>query len=156
MTFNRRLFNSATFIALVVMLAAAGRAAMADSHPRGNQLTAVAAQGVNLDNLRSSLRETDAIGVVTKLSLKHQLDCLIDSFGDYHKGQGNQTLTSLRQQFAELLDATLSELRDNDQQLYWKLGNARGQLWLILSDPVRFEAAVGSMKKTQTAMRRGS
>lgn len=153
MTFSRYLLNLAALTMLVVLADAAQSAATADSHPRGYQNTPVAAQNVNLDNLRSSLRETDAIGFMTKLSLKHQLDSLLDSFGDYHKRQGDQTLPALHQQFAELLDSTLSELRGKDTQLYWKLRNAQEQLWQILSDPGTFKAAVSSAKKNQTAMR---
>jgi hypothetical protein len=114
--FSPRTPSLAALIVLALALVAFERPATADSHSGPYQIAA--AENVNLDSLRSSLRETDAIGFVTKLSLKHQLDSLLESFGDYHRGQGDQTLPSLHQQFAELLDSTLSVLRDEDPQLY--------------------------------------
>jgi hypothetical protein len=151
MKFGRGLLDLAALVMLAGVLIVFEHPATADSHSGPYQIAAV--ENVNLDSLRSSLRETDAIGFVTKLSLKHQLDTLLENFVDYHRGQGDQTLPSLHQQFGELLDSTLSELRDKDPQLYRKLGNARGQLWLILRDPVRFQAAVSSAAKSQATLR---
>jgi hypothetical protein len=131
-----------------------GGEAIADPQSAPVEVQPAAFEKVNLEGLRSSLRETDAIGFATKLSLKHELDSLLESFGAYHDGRGDQTLLSLRERFSTLLASTLSLLREDDPQLFRGLWNARGHLWLIVSDPMRFKAAVSQKQKEQVAIRR--
>lgn len=146
--------NLAALSIVASLLIAFGGAAIAEPQPVRVKVPPGAVEKVNLDGLRSNLRETDAIGFATKLSLKHELDSLLDSFADYHKGRGDETLLTLRDRFAALLVSTLSLLRDDDPQLFRKLWDAQGHLWLIVSDPVRFEAAVGQKNNAQLAQRR--
>lgn len=138
------------FSVLALLLVVFDRQATAASRPGPYEIVPAA---VNLDSLRASLRETDAIGFTTKLSLRYDLDSLLESFDDYHKGRGVETLPSLHQKFAELLASTLSLLRQDDPQLFRKLRDAQEQLWLIVSDPVKFQAAVSAAKKNRTTVR---
>ena len=146
--------NRAVLSVLVMLLVVFQHEALAEPQPGFAAVSPIASEQVNLEGLRSGLRQTDAIGFTTKLSLKRKLDSLIGDFGDYHKGQGDLTLTSLREEFAELLASTLSLLREDDPQLFNKLWDAQGHLWLTVSDPVRFHAAVSNKKKVQIVLRR--
>jgi hypothetical protein len=152
MKLNQNKLNVATLSVLASLLVVFSGEAIADPQSAPFEVPPAAFENVNLDGLRSSLRETDAIGFTTKLSLKHNLDSLLDSFGDYHDGRGDQTLLSLRERFSKLLASTLSSLREADPQLFTKLRNARGDLWLIVSDPMRFKAAVSQKNKEQVAV----
>ena len=144
----------AALFALVCVFVVSQRASHADSMTSSFETTSVSVKEISLDGLRSSLRETDAIGFTTKLSLKHDLDSLLDSFDDYHQGRGEESLPSLRERFATLLTATLALLKDDDPKLFQRLWDAQGHLWLIVSDPVRFQAAVNAEKGNRVAFQR--
>ena len=92
---------------LASLLVVFGGEAIAQPQSSPREVPLVAVEEVNLEDLRSSLRETDAIGFTTKLSLKRELDSLLESFVDYHDGRGDQTLLSLREKFNELLASSL-------------------------------------------------
>ena len=139
---------------LAVLLVAPGREAVADSQFDAYGPTPIAHEEVNLEGLRSSLPETDAIGFTTKLSLKHDLDSLLDSFYEYRQGKGEESLPTLRERFADLLSSTLALLKDDDPKLFRKLLDAQGHLWLTISDPVRFHAAVNDEKNSRVAFQR--
>ena len=146
--------NFAALSMLASLLVVVGGQAIADPQSAPVEVQPVAFEKVNLEGLRSSLRETNAIGFTTKLSLRRELDLLLESFGDYHDGRGDQTLLSLRERFSTLLASTLSLLREDDPKLFRKLEAARDDLWLIVSAPEKFEAAVSQKRKEHVAMRR--
>jgi hypothetical protein len=154
MTPIRQSLLLASVSVLVLSLSALHREARSETAAPPSFLAAAAPESVNLDGLRSSLRETDAIGFTTKLSLKHRLDSLLDSFAAYHEGRGDATLAELRERFADLLASTMSLLQEDDPQLFKKLWNAQGQLWLLVSDPEKFQAAVHLEDGGRAASRR--
>jgi hypothetical protein len=154
MRLSQNKLNLAALSMLASLLVVFGGQAIADPQSAPVEVQPVAFEKVNLEGLRSSLRETDAIGFTTKLTLNNELDSLLEGFGDYHDGRGDQTLLSLRERFSMLLASTLSLLREDDPQLFGRLWNARGGLWLIVSDPVRFKAAVGQNETKQLAIQR--
>ncbi len=141
----RRIRMSLAFFSMLpAFLVGFHQAAVAEPQPATIEVALSNVEKVDLEGLRASLRETDAIGFMTKLSLKHKFDSLLEHFGSYHTGRSDQTLPSLRDKFAGLLASTLSLLRDDDPQLYRKLWDAQGHLWLIVSDPDEFQAAVSN------------
>jgi hypothetical protein len=152
MRLSQNKLNLAALSMLASLLVVFGGQAIADPQSAPVEVQPVAFEKVNLEGLRSSLRETDAIGFTTKLTLNNELDSLLEGFGDYHDGRGDQTLLSLRERFSKLLASTLSSLREADPQLFTKIRNARGDLWLIVSDPMRFKAAVSQKNKEQVAV----
>ena len=139
---------------LALLLTIIGHKAVADPQSGAFEATSVSVTEINLDGLRSSLRETDAIGFTTKLSLKHDLDTLLESFHEYHQGKSEETLPTLRERFAELLSATLAMLKDDDPKLFRRLWDAQGHLWLTVSDPVQFHAAVTDEKNDRVAFQK--
>ena len=93
---------------------------------------------MDLGSLEQRLRDTKAIGVFTKISLKNQVDDLLDEFRDFHKSQDRSMLTKLRQTYDLLLMKVLSLLQDGDPALARDVSSSREALWNILVDPDKF------------------
>lgn len=97
-----------------------------------------AAAPLDLKSLEARLRQTRAIGVLTKLSLKNQVDDLLVKFRAYHKRQGSATLAELRRNYDLLLLKVLSLLQDSDPPLARDIVKSRAAIWGILEDPGKF------------------
>jgi len=97
-----------------------------------------AAAPLDLKSLEARLRQTKAIGVLTKLSLKNQVDDLLERFRAYHKRQGTATLVDLRRNYDMLLLKVLSLLQDSDPSLARDIVKSRAAIWGILEDPRKF------------------
>jgi outer membrane biosynthesis protein TonB len=91
-----------------------------------------------LNLLETRWRETKAIGVFTKLSLKNQVDDLLDRFRAYHKRQGTATLVELRRNYDMLMLKVLALLQDSDPSLARDIVKSRAAIWSILADPRKF------------------
>ncbi|HEX6635706.1 MAG TPA: hypothetical protein VF038_17200 [Usitatibacter sp.] len=111
----------------------------AQPKPEASAQAKPAAPPLDLDSLERRLKETDAIGVMTKLSLKNQVDDLLDQFRDYYAGRARTTLAQLRRPFDLLLMKVLSLLQDRDPALARAIHDSREALWAILADRARFE-----------------
>lgn len=97
-----------------------------------------AAAPLDLKLLSIRLRETKAIGVLTKLSLKNQVDDLLEKVRAYHRRQGTATLTELRRNYDMLVFKVLSLLQDSDPTLARDIVKSRAAIWDILVDPYKF------------------
>ena len=97
-----------------------------------------AAAPLDFASLGTRLRQTKAIGTLTKLSLKNQVDDLLDKFRAYHKRQGSATLPELRRSYDMLLLKVLSLLQDSDPPLARDIVQSRAAIWGILADPRKF------------------
>jgi hypothetical protein len=93
---------------------------------------------LDLKSLETRLRETNAIGVYTKLTLKNQVDDLLDAFRAYYKGQAKSTLADLRRAYDLLVLKVIALLQDADPPLASAIATSREAIWGILSDPVKF------------------
>jgi hypothetical protein len=93
---------------------------------------------LDLKTLEARLKETDAIGVMTKLSLKNQVDDLVDEFRAFYAGRGKTTLGELRRPYEMLLMKVLTLLQDRDPPLARAVSASRDQIWSILSDREKF------------------
>lgn len=93
---------------------------------------------LDLKSLETRLRQTKAIGVLTKLSLKNQVDDLVNRFRAYHKRQATTTLAELRRSYDMLLLKVLSLLQDSDPALARDIVKSRAAIWGILEDPKKF------------------
>ena len=92
---------------------------------------------MDLPSLEKRLRETKAIGVFTKITLKNQVDDLVNQFRNYHGGRGKTTLAELRQRYDMLLLKLLSLLQDSDTTLARTIVASREAIWSILIDPAK-------------------
>jgi len=95
--------------------------------------------GMDLTLLEKRLKETPAIGVFTKLTLKNQVDDLLTQFKAYYQGRARTTLTQLRQPYDQLILKVLSLLQDSDPPLARHIAESREAIWGILSDPEKFK-----------------
>jgi hypothetical protein len=95
---------------------------------------------LNLDTLKERLKGTNAIGVLTKITLKNQVDDLLDDFRAYYKGKLRTTLADLRRSYDMLVLKVLSLLQDSDPSLAAAIAASRDAIWGILSDPAKFAA----------------
>ena len=93
-----------------------------------------AAPPLDLRTLEQRLKDTDAIGVMTKLSLKNQVDDLVAQFRTYHQGQRPPTLPELRRPFELLLMKVLTLLQDKDAALARDINASRDAIWGVLAD----------------------
>lgn len=97
---------------------------------------------LDLTSLEKRLRETNAIGVFTKLTLKNQVDDLLERFRAHYEGKSRTTLLELRQPFDLLILKVLSLLQDRDSSLASAILASREVMWSILSDPAKFQNLV--------------
>jgi hypothetical protein len=93
---------------------------------------------LDLASLEQRLRDTHAIGLFTKLSLKNQVDDLLKEFRAFHSGQTGGALADLRQRYDLLLLKVLTLLQDGDPQLASAISASREALWNVLADPEKF------------------
>lgn len=111
--------------------------ATASEQPKAEQPKAPPA--LDLASLEQRLRDTHAIGVFTKLSLKNQVDDLLGAFRAYHAGQDKISLTALRQRFDLLLLKVLTLLQDGDPPLASAISSSREAIWGMLADREKFQ-----------------
>lgn len=91
-----------------------------------------------LTTLEQRLKDTPAIGVFTKITLKNQVDELLDRFRAHYEGRGGATLAQLRQSYDQLLAKVHELLKDGDPALATAIANSREAIWNVLTDPVKF------------------
>jgi hypothetical protein len=98
------------------------------------------ARTLDVNTLIEQLKETKAIGLFTKISLKNKVDDLMDKFHEYYQRQGSHTLPELRQSYDLLMMKVLSLLQDKDPPLATTIASSREAIWGLLSDQKKFEA----------------
>ena len=101
---------------------------------------AAAASTLDLDGLEARLKQTKAIGLMTKLSLKNKVDDLLAQFRQHHAGKPMPTVAELRRSYDLLMMKVLSLLQDHDQQLASDILSSRERIWGMLADPKSFAA----------------
>jgi hypothetical protein len=119
--------------------------ASAGSSSAGSSDTAAAArtgggQALNLTALEQRLKDTSAIGMMTKITLKNQVDELVERFKAYHEGREKVPLAQLRQPYDSLIMKVLSLLQDKDPSLATSIAQSREAIWSILIDRNRFSS----------------
>ena len=95
---------------------------------------------LDLKSLETRLKETKAIGVFTKLTVKNQVDDLLEKFRAYYQGKLKTTLTELRRSYDLLVLKVLALLQDADPPLASAIAASRESIWAILSNPAKFAA----------------
>ena len=110
-------------------------AAVPASTPKAAPTPVVAAAPtLDLKGLEARLKGSSAIGVMTKLSLKNQVDDLVKRFRAYHDGSRPPQLTDLRPSYELLVMKVLSLLQDKDVALAKDINASREAIWGLLSD----------------------
>ena len=98
---------------------------------------------LDLNALEAQLRSTKAIGVFTKITLKNQVDDLLDRFREYYQGGAKITMKDLRRSYDMLMMKVLSLLQDADEKLASAIVSSREAIWGLLADPKKFAAFEG-------------
>jgi hypothetical protein len=93
---------------------------------------------LDLTSLEQRLKDTKAIGVLTKITLKNQIDDLLNQFRAYYQGKLHTALAELRRPYDLLVLKVLSLLQDSDPTLAAAIAASREAIWGILSDPAKF------------------
>jgi hypothetical protein len=93
---------------------------------------------LDLTSLEQRLKDTKAIGVLTKIALKNQVDDLLGQFRAYYEGKLKTTLAELRRPYDLLVLKVLSLLQDSDPLLASAIVASREAIWGILSDRAKF------------------
>jgi hypothetical protein len=96
------------------------------------------APSLDLKALEQRLRNTKAIGIFTKITLKNQVDDLLDAFEAYYDRKSKRTIKDLRQSYDLLLMKVLSLLQEKDQPLASEIVASREAIWALLADKKTF------------------
>jgi len=102
-----------------------------------------AAPTLDLTALKERLKDTKAIGIFSKITLKNQVDDLLDQFRAYHQGKAKLTMIDLRRSYELMMMKVLSLLQDEDQALASDIVSSREAIWGLLADPKKFAALQG-------------
>lgn len=94
---------------------------------------------LDLTTLEKRLKETGAIGLMTKLALKNQVDELLDRFRAHYEGRVKTTVAQLRQPYDMLILKVLTLLQDGDPALAKAIADSREAIWAVLTDPGKFK-----------------
>jgi hypothetical protein len=94
---------------------------------------------LDLAGLEQRLKDTHAMGLFTKLSLKNQVDDLLGAFRAFHGGQTQPPLAELRQRYDLLLLKVLTLLQDGDPPLASAISASREAIWAFLADRDKFQ-----------------
>jgi hypothetical protein len=105
--------------------------------------TPAAAPALDLKTLEEQLKDTKAIGFFTKITLKNQVDDLLDRFREYYQGKAKLTMMDLRRSYDLLMMKVLSLLQDEDQKLASAILSSREAIWRLLADPKTFATLQG-------------
>ena len=96
------------------------------------------APALDLALLEKRLKDTPAIGVFTKLTLKNQVDDLLNEFRAFYQHPREASLGDLRQSYDLLILKVLTLLQDGDPPLAREIRDSREAIWRILSDRSEF------------------
>jgi hypothetical protein len=98
---------------------------------------------LDLDALKEEVKSTSAIGFFRKITLKNQVDDLLDDFRAYHGGKAKLTTIELRRSYDLLMMKVLSLLQDKDPRLASSIVSSREAIWNLLADPKKFATLQG-------------
>ena len=91
-----------------------------------------------LTTLEQRLKDTDAIGLFTKITLKNQVDELVGRIEAHYTGNGTNDLQVLRRTFDQLLRKVHDLLKSGDPALAAAILNSREAIWTVLTDPAKY------------------
>ncbi|MBE0620303.1 MAG: hypothetical protein IH605_06895 [Burkholderiales bacterium] len=95
---------------------------------------------LDLEALKARLRDTNAIGLFTKLALKNQVDDLLQRFRAHYRSGQKTSVAALRQPYDMLVLKVLALIQDSDPSLARSIAGSREAIWGILADPEKFNS----------------
>jgi hypothetical protein len=94
---------------------------------------------VDLDDLAQRIRNTSAIGLFTKLSLKRDIDALERDLKAFHGGAARSNLGELHQRYDALVDRLMDLVQGKDPVLARDISRSKSALWAELADADEFK-----------------
>jgi hypothetical protein len=98
------------------------------------------AASLDLKTLTAKLAKTEALGALTKIAVRNQLDDLVAGLRAYHAGERTASLAALRERYTQFMARVSGLLKDHDPALFVELREGSSNLWDRLSDPQKFAA----------------
>ena len=95
---------------------------------------------LDLAGLTARLRDTSAVGVLTKLALRNQVDDLLKLFRTHHQGAQKAGVAALRPPYDMLVLKVLAVVQDGDPSLARAIAGSREAIWGILADREKFKS----------------
>jgi len=75
---------------------------------------------------------------LSKITLRNQMNDLLDRFRKHYAGEETSTMADLRRSYDLLVMKVLSLVQDKDQKLASEILSSREAIWGLLSDPKKF------------------
>ena len=92
----------------------------------------------DLDALVDQIAHSKALGFLTKLSLKRDIDGFLKDVRNYHEGKGGNSLEQLRERYDVLVHKLVVLLQDGDRALVKSIDDSRDKLWAVIADEKKF------------------
>ena len=109
-----------------------GHAQQTSAHNTAND------ENFDLDTLVDRVSHSKDLGFLTKISLKQDVDRLLESIRKYHAGTGESSLEHARERYDVMVHKLIVLLQDKDKELAKSIDDGREKLWAILSDEKKF------------------
>ena len=93
---------------------------------------------IDLDDLAKRVGDSKAIGLLTKLSLKREIEVFKVDLKAVHDGASKSTLTQMRERYDLMVHKLMTLLQAKDPGLAKEIAEARNFLWAKLADPKEF------------------
>lgn len=94
-----------------------------------------ASESRDLDALEAKIRNTDAIDLFAKISIKNELSSLIEEIARSRESKNAADLKIQKARFEKLIDGTVAMLRKGDAPLAKEVAESRGAIWNFLNRP---------------------
>jgi len=98
-------------------------------------------EGLDLGSLEAKIRNTDAMDLFAKISLKSELSSLMDEVARCQLTKNAAGLKQQRARLEKLIDETVALLRKGDVSLADEVNRSRDAVWSFLNRPERQLAA---------------
>lgn len=93
----------------------------------------------DLEALVDRISHSKALGFLTKLSLKLDIDGFLKMVREYHdKGGGDDSLEQLHERYDVMVHKLVVLLQDKDEELVKSIDDGRNKLWAMLADAEKF------------------
>jgi len=99
---------------------------------------------LDVPTLRVRLKDTPAVGPVTKLRLKSEIEHLVRDLAAFHAGRATETLEGLHARYRDLVLRVVALLERGDASLSHDLKASTDNLWMTLADPGQFASLTKS------------
>ena len=95
---------------------------------------------LDVPGLKTQLRDTPAMGSLTRLTLRNQAEDLLQEFRAHNRSGQETRVTALRQSYDMMVMKTLCIVQDDDPPLARTIFGSREAIWNVLADPEKIDS----------------